>query len=93
MDINIDDYKELKNSDKVEVLCHGCGLVFTLIVGEFRRRTGKRQRVNLFCTPECRVSRLFFVMPRADATDSYGRPRLNTYWDDDWQNRYYLGDG
>lgn len=82
----------LKGSDIIQVPCSACGESFSLTLGEFRRRFAGRQQCNIYCTIECRLAGIPVPKPRPKNCDGYGRRLVPTFYDDDYQNRYYLGD-
>lgn len=89
MDFCLDDFSEMKNSEKVLVTCAGCDSDFSLKLGELRRRFGKKKHVNLYCSTECRQGRVEIFMMDFRTYDSYGRTLQPLWFDDDYQNRYY----
>ena len=79
-----------KSSDIMILVCDGCDEDFSLTIGEIRRRLGKRHRVDIFCTAQCRRENKK-PAPRSPERDrdSYGRALTPTARDDDTQNAYY----
>ncbi len=87
---NFDQLTTRKSSDILTIVCDGCGEDFSLPISEIRRRLGKRQRIDMFCTIKCRREHEKYVPPLlVRERDSYNRIRVSTWKDDDTQNVYY----